>query len=93
MVLALKNGVPALAIDPVAGGGKIQRQAETISWPIIFTANALSDEVLQKAFDYCLTVDAKAKAKECRKRAVKKIQVVRDEFITALSHRVETTED
>jgi hypothetical protein len=93
MVLALKNGIPALAIDPVAGGGKIERQAETIGWPIMFTANALTDETLQQAFDYCLTVDAKAKAKECRKRAVKKIQVVREEFITALSQRGETAED
>ena len=33
MVLALKNGVPAIAIDPIAGGAKIRRQAETIGWP------------------------------------------------------------
>ena len=33
LVLAIKNGVPVIAIDPVAGGAKIKRQAESIDWP------------------------------------------------------------
>lgn len=84
-VLALKNGVPALAVDPIAGGAKILRQAETIGWPAIFTADALTDEALQEAFDYCLTEGARVKARACRERAMKMIQEVRDEFISALS--------
>src|SRR5262249_19559698 len=42
-VLALKNGVPVVAIDPVAGGAKIRRQAETVGWPIIFAGDAVTD--------------------------------------------------
>ena len=30
--LALKNGVPAIAVDPQAGGAKIERQAREIGW-------------------------------------------------------------
>ena len=33
LVLALRNGVPALALDPVDGGGKILRQAIALGWP------------------------------------------------------------
>ena len=86
MVLALKNGVPAIAIDPVAGGGKIRRQAETLGWPVALTADALTDEALQKAFDYCLTGPARTKARDCCVRAIKTLQGTRDEFISALTH-------
>lgn len=84
LVLALKNGVPALAIDPVTRGAKIQRQAETLGWPVIFTTETVKDEALQKAFDYCLTEEARAKAKECFERAVRKVEEVREEFVSAL---------
>jgi hypothetical protein len=93
MVLALKNGVPAIAIDPITGGAKIRRQAETIDWPVVFTADALKDEALQKAFDYCLTEQARAKTRECCERAVKMVQEVHDEFISALARSGETAED
>ena len=43
MVLALKNGVPVIPIDPIAGGAKILRQVETIGWPIRFSADAPND--------------------------------------------------
>ena len=85
MVLALKNGVPALAIDPIAGGAKIKRQAETIGWPIVFTADKLTDWDLQIAYDYCLSRQAHLKANDCSRRATKRLQEVRETFIEALS--------
>src|SRR5207244_2792607 len=53
MVFALKNGVPAIAVDPIPGGDKIRRQAETIGWPLAFCAEDVTHEQLQQAFDYC----------------------------------------
>jgi hypothetical protein len=85
LVLAVKNGVPALAIDPIAGGAKIRRQAETIGWPLVFPADALTHQALQEAFDYCLTEDARAKARECRERALGMVRAVRDEFISTFA--------
>jgi hypothetical protein len=70
MVLALKNQIPAVVIDPIAGGAKIQRQATTLGWHPLFTVDALSDEALQLAFDECLTESARVRAMECRDRAV-----------------------
>jgi Polysaccharide pyruvyl transferase len=93
MVLALKNGVPAIAIDPVAGGGKVQRQAKTLGWRLVSTADALTDETLQQAFDYCLTEDARAKARECCQRASRTVKEVREEFVSALARTYERAED
>ena len=88
MVLALKNGVPAIAIDPIAGGAKICRQAETIGWRLVFTVDALTDQALQEAFDYGLTEAARAKARECCNRATKAAQHARDEFMAALARLI-----
>jgi polysaccharide pyruvyl transferase WcaK-like protein len=84
-VLALKNSVPAIALDPIAGGAKIRRQAETVGWPVVFTAGALTDEALQQAFDYCLTEDAQMMARECCKRAISTAQGVREQFISSVA--------
>ena len=35
LVLALKQGVPALAVDPVAGGAKVAAQAAVWGWPVL----------------------------------------------------------
>jgi hypothetical protein len=84
-VLALKNGVPVVAVDPIAGGAKIWRQAETIGWSVVFTADALTDEALQGAFDYCTTELARTEAKNCCMHAMKVVQETRDEFISGLT--------
>jgi len=85
-VLALKNGAPAIAIDPVPGGGKIRRQAQTIGWPIVFNADSLSDDTLRDALCYCLTERARTKARECAQRAVNTIEGIREAFIAALNN-------
>ena len=84
-VLSLKNGVPTISIDPGGDSLKIKRQAETIGWPVVFTADEITDEALQEAFDYCLTEEARTKARECSERATKMAEEIRDEFIMALT--------
>ena len=82
-VLALKNGVPAIAIDPIAGGAKIRRQMEVLRWPICFNADAIDDKALGRAFEYCLTAEARTLARECAERARRQIMDLRAEFIAA----------
>ncbi len=82
--LAIKNGVPPVVVDPVAGGAKILRQASTIGWPVVFTADAVTDDALGRAFDYCLTPPARAKARECRARALELLTDLRCQFLAAL---------
>jgi len=80
LVLALKNGVPAVAVDPVAGGAKIRRQAETIGWPILLDGEKASDEDLRRAFDFCLTPQARELAQQCAARACRLLESVREEL-------------
>jgi Polysaccharide pyruvyl transferase len=85
LVLALKNGIPALAVDPVAGGAKIRRQAETIGWPIILDGESASDDDLLRAFSFCLTPEARDLAAQCAMRASQSLASVRDEFESFLA--------
>jgi hypothetical protein len=84
MVMALKNGVPVLAIDPIAGGAKISRQAETVGWPVVFKPESLSDPQLQRAFDWCLSAEARTKTRQCTEQAIAAVAKIRDEFLAAL---------
>lgn len=43
LVLALKNGVPALAVDPVAGGAKVAAQAAAWGWPVLLPGSGDPD--------------------------------------------------
>lgn len=84
-VLALKNGVPVISIDPISGGAKVSLQTKKIGWELVFSVDQLSEEKLNQAFDYCQTEAAKQQARECRDRAIKGVEQIRDEFISSLN--------
>jgi peptidoglycan/xylan/chitin deacetylase (PgdA/CDA1 family)/SAM-dependent methyltransferase len=83
-VLALKHGVPVVAIDPEPGGFRIRRQSEAIGWPTMLTVDALDERQLSDALDYCLTDAARQKALEVRDRAIAGVIEIRRTFIDAL---------
>ncbi len=63
LVLALKNGVPALAVDPVAGGAKVAAQAEAWGWPAIIIAdNGIGPAELDRQWHWCLSQEAAERA-------------------------------
>jgi len=84
LALAVKHGVPAVVIDPIAGGAKLTRQAMTIGWPVCFTADAVSASQLTDAFDYCTTAAARTAAAACAARARAQLADVRERFFEAL---------
>jgi polysaccharide pyruvyl transferase WcaK-like protein len=90
MVLALKNGVPAVVIDSVAGGAKITRQAKAIGWPCVMGVEALTDGAVAEAFAYCLTLNARDKAKECSDAARRAVEEVRRQFKQALAQPLDS---
>jgi hypothetical protein len=58
LVLALKHGVPTLAVDPVAGGAKVTAQARAWHWPAVVTAGPegkLEPRRLDEWRDWCLS--------------------------------------
>lgn len=85
MVLALKNGTPTLAIDPVAGGDKVTRQAQELGWPEVFDAEAASDDDLAAALVRCLSPEARERAARIRDAAVASLADFDAQFAAALT--------
>jgi len=84
LVLALKHGVPAVAVDPIPGGAKIRRQAATIGWPVALPGESLTDEALARALDYCLSDEARDLARTCRQRGFELLRGLRDQVLAAV---------
>ncbi len=67
MVLALRAGRPALAVDPVHGGAKVTAQARACGWPAVVPAERAAPAELDRWWDWCLT-DGRTHAEEHRRR-------------------------
>lgn len=90
LVMALKGGTPALAIDPVHGGGKVTGQARALEWPHVRGVDALEVEDLRAALRSCLDPDARRTAAECRDRVQEQVRRLGETVVQSLaeSHRV-----
>ncbi|WP_073951297.1 polysaccharide pyruvyl transferase family protein [Streptomyces kebangsaanensis] len=55
LVLALRAGTPALAVDPVEGGAKVTAQARACDWPALVPAERLDAAELDRWWQWCLT--------------------------------------
>ncbi|MEU5089902.1 polysaccharide pyruvyl transferase family protein [Streptomyces sp. NPDC021356] len=58
LVLALRAGTPALAVDPVDGGAKVSAQARACGWPALVPAERLEGAgagELDRWWGWCLT--------------------------------------
>lgn len=84
LALSIKNGVPALAIDPVSGGAKIRQQAEAIGWPHVVTADQLGSTDLDAKLAECLTPQARDLARACSSRAVDGVEAIHAQFLALL---------
>lgn len=62
LVLALKNAVPVLAVDPVDGGAKVAAQAAALGWPAVLGADELDPEQLSAQWDWCLSPQGRSRA-------------------------------
>ncbi|MFI7742594.1 polysaccharide pyruvyl transferase family protein [Kocuria rhizosphaericola] len=62
LVLALRGGVPVLAVDPVAGGGKVTAQARAWDWPAVVGADELVPDRLDEQLGWCLSPAGRAAA-------------------------------
>jgi polysaccharide pyruvyl transferase WcaK-like protein len=78
LVLAVKNGVPAVAVDPIRGGAKILRQARTLGWPHAYAVDEATPAGLSEAFELCLRPEARAEAVAIAARARERLAAVRD---------------
>jgi hypothetical protein len=86
LVLALRAGVPVVAVDPVLGGGKVSRQAEALGWPWCYPAD-VDPATLSLALDECLTAVGSRAAIETRAAAQRALGGVQAEFLRAFTLR------
>lgn len=84
LVLSIKNGVPAIAIDPIEGGAKVSSQVRAISWPVLLSTQDLAAGKLEEAFAYCRTEEAKSEAVKCANRAKREIVKLGEELMTRI---------
>jgi polysaccharide pyruvyl transferase WcaK-like protein len=84
LVLALKHGVPAVAIDPVIGGAKITQQARAVGWPAVHSGAELDQDELGASLDFCLSEGGRKLARESAERARSALDATREEFLRAI---------
>jgi hypothetical protein len=84
LVLALREGVPAVAIDPIAGGAKVSRQAEAVGWAAALRVEELTDAELCEAYDWCLSDEARERARACFEDARRRLGVLEAELVASL---------
>ncbi|KDN22234.1 polysaccharide pyruvyl transferase family protein [Amycolatopsis rifamycinica] len=54
LVFGLKAGVPVLAVDPVAGGGKVTAQGKALDWPVVAAEDVHDTALLDARLKWCL---------------------------------------
>lgn len=85
LVLSLAQSTPVLAIDPIAGGAKVARQARALGWPCVFVADDLHPEHVAEALEWCLGKEARDRAAWCRSEAQLPLTELRDRILASIT--------
>ena len=81
LVMALRNGVPAVAIDAISGGAKVLAQANAVRWPIVETIDQLTDSWLNESLDKCLQPSIKQDIEQSQRIAENKLKALQEEIV------------
>lgn len=84
LVLALRAGVPAVALDPIAGGAKVVAQAAALDWPAARTVDATDVAELSELLAWCLGAEARDQAHAAAARGRAGLAAVREELLGAI---------
>jgi hypothetical protein len=85
LVLAMKHGVPVLAVDPVAGGAKVSRQATALGWPHVFVPEEVTVERLRARLFECLAPESRQLVAQCAAEARARLGDAHREFADYIS--------
>ena len=84
-VLALKSGVPVVALDPVVGGDKVVRQMQQVAWPRVRAVDEANVDGLADDLRWCLTSAARDEARRSADRGRQGAGALREVFCAALA--------
>lgn len=80
-VLSLKNGVPPIVIDPIAGTAKVTAQCRQIGWERCISAEECTADWLRESIAYAQTDQAAADAAACRAAAQESLRGIHTQLI------------
>lgn len=83
LVLSLRHGIPAIAIDAISGGAKVTEQAKSLDWPLIYSVDDLDADELDRAVAFC-------RSEEARKLAAERCDAAKDRLEKAHSTLIDT---
>jgi hypothetical protein len=89
LVLALRRGVPAVAVDPVPGGAKVTRQARALHWPAILTDEEITEDRIGELLEWALTPAARQLARECTAPAANALARMRTDLLASVQPPVD----
>jgi len=84
LVMSIKNGVPAVAVDPIRGGAKIVRQGQSLGWPLVTSADKADESQLSQWLDQCLTQGVHDRAQRCAADAKQALGDIHTQCMAAL---------
>jgi hypothetical protein len=84
LVLALRAGVPAVALDPIEGGAKVAAQAAALGWPAVSTIGDAGLERLEGQLGWCLSAEGRSAAAAGARRGARELANTRAELLELL---------
>lgn len=84
LVFSLRSGTPVVAIDPVAGGGKVTAQAKAVGWPLVLDGENVDAAAIGRAVGQCLDDVMKDCVARSQVLACERLGEVRDRFLKML---------
>lgn len=87
-LLSLRNGIPAISIDPVPSGAKVRSQMRTIGWPLSYTIDELNKVKLKTAIELALLPKSRDDASKLIGQAVASLANVRKIFYQSLQMEI-----
>lgn len=84
LVFAILCGVPAVVIDPIAGGAKVAAQARALDWPVILPGESLSRPELEVQIRRCASGVLADEVARCRTRALATVGALRARFLNVV---------
>ncbi len=85
LVLGLKNQVPVVAVDSIAGGGKVSAQAKALGWPVLIPVEELDVELLAQNVQMCFKKGLKTELAQTHQQGLASIHAAQAEFLQTLN--------
>ncbi len=89
LVYSLKNGIPAVAIDPIAGGAKVTSQATALDWPLLLAGDRVDSEQIALAILRSKTQETRELIEKSQKTAAIGIERIKNSFQHEIANRLE----